>query len=281
MRNDFAVFILTYKRPNDQKTYKFLRKHGYTGKLYFIVDDTDETRFDLIKEYGEDSVIVFNKKAVFETVDMFNQSESMASDTCASNFMYEWAVRNGIRYFARCDDDIVEICYRYADDGVLRKKQVDSLDELFTAIVEYMENCDFVFFGPFQNGSYYGGLNGPAFVKGYDHQLSQMIFCNTKNRVKFRGLLYTDLIACLDAGLLGKPFFRFSRLSIQTPKEGENKGGVKETYDSDPNRFIGNSFLLMSHPDSIRLGRRKNGRIFKKVSTQYAFPEIISEKYKK
>ena len=40
MRDDFAVFILTHGRAKQQKTVKTLKRCGYTGRLYLIVDET-------------------------------------------------------------------------------------------------------------------------------------------------------------------------------------------------------------------------------------------------
>ena len=41
--DDFAVFILTHGRPNSVKTIKTLKKCGYTGKVFIVIDDEDET----------------------------------------------------------------------------------------------------------------------------------------------------------------------------------------------------------------------------------------------
>ena len=40
---EFAVFILTHGRPDNVKTLATLKKCGYTGKIYFIVDNEDKT----------------------------------------------------------------------------------------------------------------------------------------------------------------------------------------------------------------------------------------------
>ena len=50
---NIAVFILSHGRPYNVITYKTLRKSGYTGKIYIIVDDEDKT----INEYKS----IFNK----------------------------------------------------------------------------------------------------------------------------------------------------------------------------------------------------------------------------
>ena len=40
--NNFAVFILTHGRPDNVITIKTLRQSGYTGKVYFIIDNEDK-----------------------------------------------------------------------------------------------------------------------------------------------------------------------------------------------------------------------------------------------
>lgn len=43
MRDDFVVFIITHKRPDNQITYKTLKRGNYTGKIIFVLDDGDDT----------------------------------------------------------------------------------------------------------------------------------------------------------------------------------------------------------------------------------------------
>jgi hypothetical protein len=42
MENNFAVFILTHGRPDNVKTFNTLKKCGYTGKIYFIVEKIND-----------------------------------------------------------------------------------------------------------------------------------------------------------------------------------------------------------------------------------------------
>ena len=61
MRNDFAVFIITHGRPDSQLTYNTLLSCGYTGKVYFVLDDTDKTIQEYIDNFGANKIFVFNK----------------------------------------------------------------------------------------------------------------------------------------------------------------------------------------------------------------------------
>ena len=48
MRDDFAVFILSHGRADRVITYDVLRKQGYTGKIYIIIDNLDNQRDEYI-----------------------------------------------------------------------------------------------------------------------------------------------------------------------------------------------------------------------------------------
>ena len=64
---DYAVFIVSHKRPDRVFTYKALRKTGYTGKIYIVVDDLDPT----IEEYKKrfNNVVVFSKQEAKKITD--------------------------------------------------------------------------------------------------------------------------------------------------------------------------------------------------------------------
>jgi hypothetical protein len=66
---DFAVFILTHGRPDNVKTLSTLKKCGYTGKIYFIVDNEDKTIEQYQKNYGIENVKIFDKKAMADSID--------------------------------------------------------------------------------------------------------------------------------------------------------------------------------------------------------------------
>ena len=56
MRDDFCAFILTHGRPDKVLTYRTLRRAGYTGKIFIVVDDEDKTRHQYMAEFGEQVV---------------------------------------------------------------------------------------------------------------------------------------------------------------------------------------------------------------------------------
>lgn len=56
MRDDFAVMILTHGRADRVYTLKSLRKGGYTGKVYIVIDNEDDQQDEYVSRYGHFSV---------------------------------------------------------------------------------------------------------------------------------------------------------------------------------------------------------------------------------
>lgn len=79
MRDDFCAFILTHGRPDKVLTYRTLRRAGYTGKIFIVVDDEDKTRHQYVAEFGE-QVLVFSKADIasrFDEADNFGDRRSI------------------------------------------------------------------------------------------------------------------------------------------------------------------------------------------------------------
>lgn len=74
MMDDFCVFILSHGRPRNIKTLRTLKKCGYTGEWYVVIDDEDDTEAEYRELYG-DKVLQFNKKEISETFDTGDLSE--------------------------------------------------------------------------------------------------------------------------------------------------------------------------------------------------------------
>ena len=115
MKNkDFCVFILTHGRPKSVHTYKTLKKLGYTGKIYIVIDNEDKTENEYKKTFG-DQVIVFDKKAIAETTDQGDNFNDRRTTTHVRNALFNIAKDLGIKYFMQLDDDYTAFNYKYDD----------------------------------------------------------------------------------------------------------------------------------------------------------------------
>lgn len=100
----FAAFILTHGRPDKVTTFQTLRKQGYTGKIYIIVDNEDEA-IDAYRERFGDSVIVFDKLAISKTFDNGDNFDDRRTVIYARNASFGIAEGLGLDYFLQLDDD--------------------------------------------------------------------------------------------------------------------------------------------------------------------------------
>ena len=74
----FAALILTHGRADRVITHDALRRFGYTGPIYLIVDDQDD-QIDRYRELYGDNVIVFDKAASVQNVDTGDQRDAVAA----------------------------------------------------------------------------------------------------------------------------------------------------------------------------------------------------------
>ena len=119
MRNDFAVFILTHGRADNVVTVPAIKKAGYTGKIYFIIDDEDEQAEEYKKNFGADRVIIFDKQAAYDRADTMDNFNDHRAIIYARNECWRIAEELGLKYFLMLDDDYKSIDYRYEEDGKL------------------------------------------------------------------------------------------------------------------------------------------------------------------
>ena len=98
----FAVFIISHGRADRVETYTTLRKAGYTGEIFVIVDDEDNQLVDYAKRFT-DELIIFHKVTCY--IDTIYGREK-SSAVYARNFVEDCASFIELDAFAVFDDDI-------------------------------------------------------------------------------------------------------------------------------------------------------------------------------
>ena len=86
--NKFAVVILTNGRPNKVFTHNTLRKTGYTGDIYLLVDDMDKCMNEYVSTYG-DKVLSFSKSETVGSFDKMDNFGNMATVVYARNAVFD------------------------------------------------------------------------------------------------------------------------------------------------------------------------------------------------
>lgn len=106
MRDDFAVFILTHGRADNVETMKALKKGGYTGKWYMIIDNEDKMADQYRKNYGAEHIVMFDKQAAYNRADTMDNFNNHRAIIYARNESFGIAKDLGLKYFLMLDDDL-------------------------------------------------------------------------------------------------------------------------------------------------------------------------------
>lgn len=280
MSREFAVFILTHGRSEKVYTFDTLRKHGYTGKIYIIIDNEDEQRQDYKNNFK--NVIVFDKKQYAEITDTADNLKARNVVVFARNACWDIAKEIGLSHFLVLDDDYKSFGYRYEENGKLKHTKMLKLDNVFENVLEFLDTSGAVTVAMSQGGDFIGGVNSKLFREGITRKAMNSFFCRTDRPFEFYGRINEDTTAYIVNGNKGKLFFTIANLSLEQLETQSNSGGLTEMY-LELGTYVKSFYTVMYHPSGvdIRLMGNKHMRLHHFVHWDNCVPCIISEKYKK
>lgn len=278
--NDFIVLILTHGRANNVVTYNSLRACGYTGPICLVVDDEDEQIGDYKKNYpGE--VFVFHKAGV--GCDTFDNRKERRVILFARNAAFEVARTLGYRYFVELDDDYEGFSTRFTKDGLVRGKKECNLDEVFSAMVEFLKNTNIATIAMAQGGDFIGGRDGTNLkaIKMLRKAMNSFV-CDTKRQFEFGGRINEDVNTYTTLGSRGMLFFTHNVVMLHQKLTQSNKGGMTATY-VDGGTYIKSFYSVITMPSAVKISvmGNKNMRIHHKVFWRNCVPMILRETIKK
>jgi hypothetical protein len=271
---DFAVFILTHGRPNNIKTLTTLKRCGYTGKIYFIIDNEDQTIDQYQKNYGFDNVKVFDKKAMADSIDEGNNFDERRTITHARNACFKIARDIGITYFVQLDDDYYYFGYRY-DTGA---KIIKNMDSVFSIMLDFYKsvNIKSIAFG--QGGDHIGGFSGIKIKR----KCMNSFFCSTEREFTFVGSMNEDVNTYTTLGSRGEIFFTFTNLQLDQKDTQSQKNGITDMYQKF-GTYCKAFTTMMMHPSSVKVSmmNSSNPRIHHSIKWINTTPMILDNKHKK
>ena len=281
---NYAVFILTHGRPDNVITYQTLRKQGYTGKIFLIVDDEDKTINEYKKTY-KNEVIVFSKKDYEKTFDIMDNFTGNKVIVYARNACYDIARKLKLDYFFEYEDDYTQFQYRFIDKESLRGKQITDLDSVLDAMIVCLDETNSNTIAFAQGGDFIGGANAFKNNTFKRKAMNSFVFKVNKdkaNDINFIGRMNDDVNTYLTLGKVGKLFFQMSNLSLVQVQTQSNAGGNTEAYKSY-GTYVKSFYSVMTAPSccKIDLMGRTDKRLHHKINWNNAVPKIVDEKYKK
>lgn len=280
---DFIAFILTHGRADNVLTFKSLKKHGYTGRIVLIVDNEDKQIEEYKANFGEENVVIFNKKEISETFDEGDNFEKRNVIIYARNACFEIAKQLGYKYFIELDDDYTEFSFRHDKDLVFKSKGVGNLDEMFDLMVNFLElNSNIKSVAMSQSGDYIGGGHGSFGDIKLHRKCMNSFVCSIDRPFQFIGRINEDVNTYVTLGGRGDLFFTLPTICLNQKETQSNKGGMTEAY-LDNGTYVKSFFSVMYSPSCVKVSMMgsKNLRLHHKVSWNNAVPKILSETTKK
>lgn len=279
----FAVFILTHGRPDKVKTYANLRRCGYTGKIYLLVDDLDKTKEAYVKKYGGE-VIIFDKKKIGETFDKADNFGNMKCIVYARNACFEEAKKLGLKNFLQLDDDYNSFDYRFDHNLKYSRKTIliKNLDRVFKATVKFLNSTSASSVAWAQGGDFIGGYKSQNAGRiQLTRKCMNMFFCSTEKPFQFLGTINEDVNVYTRAASVGALFFTMNQTSIVQTTTQSSSGGMTELY-LDSGTYVKSFYTVMMQPSSVvvKLMQSNHKRLHHSVNWANTVPKIIREENK-
>ncbi len=279
--NNYAVFILSHGRAGKCTTYNTIKRHGYTGKIYLILDNEDVTAPEYEKKYPGETYTFDKSQAALITDTMDNEDHNKGV-VFARNMCWSIAEELGLDHFIVLDDDYFD--FRHITDEtnnvVPKRVKIVNLDRAFSTLIKFLDKSGFSTIAMGQGGDFYGG---PAYhIKKPKRKAMNSFVCTTKKPFKFLGRLNEDVNAYVMLGSQGILFLTLMKLALYQKATQSNSGGLTELY-LNSGTYVKSFFTVMCHPSStkVTLMVSKHSRLHHRINWNAAVPKIISEEYKK
>lgn len=282
MRDDFAVFILSHGRAENVVTLKPLLETGhYSGDWFILIDDQDEQGEMYKEKYGE-HVLIFDKEKEAETTDTGECGNERRSVVFARNHCFKRAKELGYRYFLMLDDDYTSFMYRFPEGKKLGYTNAKQLDDLFEAMISFLDVSGAITVAFAQGGDFIGGIDNQNFHKGLIRKAMNTFFCDTEKPFEFRGRMNSDVTAYVTLSQVGKLLFTVTSANITQLQTQQLSGGVSEVY-ADMGTYVKSFFSVMYAPSCVQISTmgEKHKRIHHVVSWEHCAPKILNERWQK
>lgn len=281
MRNDFCAFILTHGRPDKVLTYETLRRHGYTGKIFIVIDDEDDQEDNYRSRYG-DEVLQFSKEKIAGTFDEGDNFNDRRVIIYARNACWDLAREQGYKYFVQLDDDYTGAFFRLDGSGNYSKGiSVKQFDEIFESLVTFLAATPFLSVAMAQGGDLIGGrvwLEKHRVIR----KAMNTFVCETDRRFEFFGRVNEDVNVYTALQRRGGAFLTFLNAHINQLMSQSNPGGMTEMY-LDGGTYVKSFYSVMYAPSCVKIGMMPSiyNRIHHRISWNNTAPKIIEERFKK
>lgn len=284
---DFCAMILTHGRPDRVHTFNALRKGGYTGPIFLVVDDLDRTRQQYVERYGANRVVVFDKRAVAATFDQGDNFQDYRAIIYARNATFQIARELGYRYFIQLDDDYKYFTWRFDRSFryIPRTPRIETeLNPIFSALLRFYVDSGAHSLAIAQGGDFIGGSHSRLAKRvQLMRKCMNSFICSVDRPFQFVGRVNEDVNTYTRQASTGLLMLTTNQVALCQLPTQTNAGGMSELY-LDSGTYVKSFYSVMYHPSSVRvdvLRGQKNARIHHKVDWETTAPKIVPESVRK
>jgi len=282
----FCAFILTHGRADNCITYQTLKKSGYTGPVFFVVDNEDRQIEKYQKNFGKERVIIFDKKAMALRTDCADNFNNRKVILHARNACFDIAKNLGFQYFIELDDDYTYFCYIHRKLKNSTDYKIKQFDKIINPIIEFINSDERISSICFlQTGDTIGGMqNFEKWNSIYPFQKRKAMnsfFCKTDRRFWFQGTINEDVNTYVVQGSRGSLFFTIPDMLLQQRQTQKNKGGMTDIY-LESGTYVKSFYTIIFAPSSAQVTVTPSmQRLHHKINWNNAVPKIIGDEWKK
>lgn len=253
IRDDFCVLILTHGRASYCKTQRTLRNSGYTGPIYFVIDDEDEQGDDYRARFGDEWVVEFSKAEAADLFDAGDNLDDRRAVVYARNAAWQIVRDLGFRFFIVLDDDYRFFEFMYGPDHEWERTLVTTqMDGVLNAMAAFVEHtpCDCLAMS--QTGEWIGGYAGKP-VPFFRRKVMNSFVCDVERPFSFVGRLNEDVNTYVTQAHLGRLFLTTFFVNLKQADTQRNAGGLTDIYES-LGTYVKSFYSVMMSPSSVRIG---------------------------
>lgn len=281
---NYAVLILTHGRPDNVVTTPTLRKSGYTGQIYYILDTQDKTIDKYKENFGEENIVVFDKEAVKGTFDIMDNQDDDRAVVFARNEAWNIARKLGLDYFMVLDDDYTALEYTFGKDyEYIRHTKISNITPIFEAMIKYIANTNIKTICFAQGGDFIGGQGSylGKCIRTRRKAMNLFVF-STDRQIQFTGRINEDVNAYTRHGMVGDILLTTSQVSLEQLQTQSNDGGLTDIYLAS-GTYVKSFYTVIANPSSVKINMmgNKHRRLHHVIKWNNTVPKIIDEKYKK
>lgn len=279
MRDDFCALILSHGRPDNVKTYGLLKRSNYTGPIFVVIDDEDKTADEYRKRFGNE-VVQFKKSEMDGTFDLGdNYKRKRNSVIFARNRCHEIVRQLGYKYFIELDDDYNSIMTRYGKGMEYGSFNCRNADELFSAMVDFLETSGALSVCLSQGGDHIGGKKRYC---GLMRKAMNTFVCSVDRPFQFVGRMNDDVNTYCTLTQRGNLFFTIMRTHICQQETQQKSGGLTEMY-LDLGTYVKSFYTVMMVPSAVKVSVLEDSyaRLHHSINWHNLAPKIISERHRK